>query len=127
MIDHLHTYLDIDKSLMYVYANHFYPDLAFCDSTAGSAEPRRLEEVCRNLFLSRRQMFIIDQTTDAGFTRWYLVWRSRKRIPDNHYHVKKITRSAFNDQNTLIIDHLLLHLLPRNTLLEPVFLNKPRD
>ena len=40
---------------------------------------------------------------------------------------KKITRSAFNDQNTLIIDHLLLHLLPRNTLLEPVFLNKLRD
>ena len=37
-----------------------------------------------------------------------------------------VVRSAFNDQNTLIITHLL-HLLPLNARLGPVFLDKPRD
>ena len=105
MIDHLHTYFNTDKSLMYVYANHFYPDLAFCDSTAGSAEPKRLEEVCRNLFF--RAVKCLSLTKQQMLVSLDGIWfgEGGNASPTIIIMSKKIRRSAFNDQNTLIIDH----------------------
>ena len=72
--------------------SHFNP-IWLCDSTAGSAEPRCLEEVWRNyLFLAMKLLSLSKKScwlhsVVFGLTRW--------RIPIKDHHVKKRRKKCF--------------------------------
>ena len=75
----------------------------------------------KKLSFSRHEAFIIEQ--EIMLASLGSVWFDEV----THPHKGSSCRKMFNDQITLIITHLLLHLLPLNAHLGPVFLDQPRD
>ena len=75
----------------------------------------------KKLSFSRHETFIIEQ--EIMLASLGSVWFDEV----THPHKGSSCRKMFNDQITLIITHLLLHLLPLNAHLGPVFLDQPRD